>query len=131
MWSSLLLLSLPTVYEIVADVREWRKGERDKKTHDVIIRGVMMALVALLDYLFVGKETFWQSYFLSVGIFVMFFDYIMGMYLTKNPFFLGTTSKTDGIWKFLPWYLGLLVRGTLFAMSYCIYKYWDFIDFLI
>jgi len=130
MWSSLLLLAVPTIYEIVADVKEWRKDERDKKTRDVIIRAVMMALVALLDYLFVGKQTFWQSYLLSVGIFVMFFDYIMGIYLTKNPFFLGTTSKTDGIWQFLPWYLGLLVRGTLFAMSYCIYKYWDFIEFL-
>jgi hypothetical protein len=127
---SLLLLSVPTIYEIVSDVKEWRKDERDKKTRDVIIRGLMMVLVALIDCLFVGKESFWQGYILSIGLFVMFFDYIMGIYLTKNPFFLGTTSQTDSIWKFLPWYLGVLVRGTFFAATIILYQYWDIIRFL-
>lgn len=131
MWISLILLSVPTIYEIVADVNEWRKGERDKKTHDVIIRAVIMSLVSLVNCLFVDTSvTFWQSFILSVGVFIFFFDPMMGIYLKKNPFFLGTTSKTDQFWKFLPWYCQLLVRGTTLAIGFILYEYLEFIKFI-
>lgn len=121
--TSLALLAFPTVLEIVADVNEWKRDIRDKKGQDVIIRGIVMILVALLNFLFVDKgASFWASFAVSVGIFVMFFDYFMGMYLTKNPFFLGTTSQSDRFLKIWPWYLTLLARGTVLAIAITLYK---------
>lgn len=131
LWS-MMLLSVPTVYEIISDVYEWRKGERDKKKRDVIIRGLMMTAVSMINCFVLAPEvTFWQSFGLSVGLFVLFFDYIMGIYLTKNPFFLGTTSQTDMFWKFIPWYIGLLMRGTVFAISFVLYKHIELIRLLL
>ena len=60
----------------------------------------------------------------------MFFDYCMGIILTKNPFFLGTTSKTDSIWRFIPWYCGLLVRGMVFAISIILYEHLELVKLL-
>lgn len=127
-----LLLAIPTIFEIFTDTAEFRKNIRDKKGQDTIIRGLLMILVALLDCLFVNKDvSFWQSLFLSFGIFVMFFDYVMGMILTKNPFFLGTTSQTDRFWSFIPWYCGLLVRGTVFAIAVILYEHLELIKLLL
>lgn len=128
MWSN-LLLAIPTIYEIVTDRAEWKKDIRDKKGQDVIIRTLMMVLVAILNCLFVDPGvTFWQSFVLSVGIFVMFFDYSMGVILARNPFFLGTTSQTDSIWRFIPWYCGLLVRGMVFAISIILYEHLELVN---
>lgn len=129
---SLLLLTAPTIWEILTDHAEWKKDVRDKKGQDVIIRGVIMITVAALDCLVVNPEAaFWQSLLLTFGIFVMFFDYIMGILLTKNPFFLGTTSQTDRFWRFIPWYCGLLVRGTVLAIAVILYKYLELVELLL
>lgn len=125
---SSFILFVPTLYEIITDRAEWKKNIRDKKGQDVIIRGLIMILVSLINCLFVNKDvTFWQSFILSFGYFVMFFDPVMGIILKQNPFFLGTTSKTDKILKFVPWYVQLLLRGTVFAISILVYTKLDII----
>lgn len=128
---SSILLFLPTLFEILTDRADWKKHIKDKKGQDVIIRTILMAFVALLNYLFIDKDsTFWQSFILSVGYFVMFFDYIIGVIMARNPFFLGTTSQTDRIWKFIPWYCGLLVRGTVFAISIILYEHLELVKLI-
>jgi hypothetical protein len=116
----LTLLCFPTVIELVEDYRDHKKDKRDDKVGDVVRRGILILLMAVIAKLF-GAPSIWQAALLSTGIFVMFFDYFMGMLLTNNPFFLGTTSQSDMKLKIWPWYLLLLARGVFFAATVTLY----------
>lgn len=120
----LALLSFPTIQEIVFDFFfEYKKGKRDNKVGDTIIRGIVIFFLSALS-LFFGAPSLWKSMLLSTGIFIMFFDYTMGILLTNNPFFLGTTSQSDRKLSIWPWYLLLLARGLFFAATVFIYYYY-------
>ena len=128
MWSSILtwaVLSAPLVWEVLSDYNEWRKEKRDKKREDVAIRGCLMGVAAVINTHLIDPSVMaWQGFMLSAGIFIFHFDYIMGYLLTKNPFFLGTTSQTDIFLKSLSGLLGLFGRGILFAIGIFIYYFY-------
>lgn len=112
------------IIEAAVDYLDHKKGKRDKKTLDVILRVAAFVAVGFIAAPTDGK-TWWQGAILSLGLFVMFFDYIMGYLLTKNPFFLGKTSKTDSLWVRIGPIGGIIWRGVLFATALKFYYAWD------
>lgn len=126
-----LLMSLPAVAEVIADVKEWKNNIRDKKGLDVVFRVLGMTLVGIFQSWFTDIS-WWQGAILSAGIFILTFDYIMGYFLTKHKkgwsltkrlTFLGTTSRIDRFLREIHWPFVLFFRGIIFAV--CITAYYD------
>ncbi len=120
-----VVLAVPTILEVVADYKEHKKKPGDNHVGDLIMRGIMMVVMGVIAHFINPEYAWWQGTILSIGIFVMFFDYAMGVLLTKNPFYLGTTSQTDSILRKSPWFSLLIVRGLLFVASIITYYQLD------
>lgn len=118
--AAFVLLALPTILEATLDYREWRQGKKDKKTLDVVLRGLGMLVVGVIVSWFTDHQ-FWQGTLYSLGIFILFFDYIMGELLIGDIFFLGSTSKTDKGLKKYSKYLLMVGRIVFFISSAIVY----------
>lgn len=118
-----LLLASPLIWESITDIREYKKGKRDDKKKDVYVRGGIALGASWLVSLLNPNVTILQALALSIGIFVMFFDYIVAYGMTKRLTFLGTTAKTDGLWARIGPLGGLLWRSIIFAT--CLIVYYD------
>lgn len=126
-----LLMSLPTAVEAYVDVRDFRKGKRDKKKgRDMVFRIVGMFLVGAIQALFTDYS-WWQGAILSGGIFVLVFDILVGFLmtaksgrtLTQRLFYLGKTSQSDRWLNFMPGFMILFFRGIIFVA--CATAYYD------
>src|SRR5688572_19126555 len=93
--AALILMASPTGVEAFLDIRNYRKGKRDKKKgRDAIIRTAGFLAAGILQSLFTDHP-WWTGTLLSFGIFVMFFDYIMALGMSKRLDYLGQTAWTD------------------------------------
>jgi hypothetical protein len=116
-----LLMSLPTAVEAYVDVRDFKKGKRDKKKgRDVVFRCAGFLLAGVLQAL-LTDYSWWQGAILSGGIFILLFDIIVGYGMTGRPFFLGKTSQTDRWLNFMPWFMILFFRGIIFVACATVY----------
>lgn len=121
------ILSLPALVEAGLDYfKEYLKGIADKKGLDVVIRLGGFIAAGVIVSLFT-TQYWWQGAILSLGIYIMIFDYIMGTLIKKNPFYLGTTSWTDRLIGWMPWFTILILRGILFAATVQVYYQLDLI----
>ena len=112
-----IILSIPMILEIIQDNRDFKKEKKDKKVLDVILRVVILLPLTYLAGPVLTGQTMWQGLILATGIYVMFFDFIMGYIVKKNIFYLGNTSKLDQIWGRVPWHMQIPIRGILLASA--------------
>ncbi len=114
------LLSAPMIVEIIIDKIDFKKGKKDKKILDIILRaGALLPLTYLTSH--IDHKTMWQGYVLAIGLYVMFFDYIIAWLMFKNPFYLGKTSKLDQLWAMCGPIGGFVIRGILFGICLTAY----------
>ena len=104
---SLLLLSVPWILEAVLDLYDAKvKKKSDNHKKDIwLVRIPAFIGVSILNVILFPNEFIWlvqlgQGFALAFGLFVMFFDPVMGIGLKGNPFYLNSTgdagtSKTD------------------------------------
>lgn len=116
----ILLLLIPTIAEIIND----RFGETLKdKRNDVWMRGFLMLSIAA------AHATTWKVYvaqvLLSIGFFVLLFDYLINIVLRKpNWFTYLSDSPTDKRWKsWNPW-LRFGIRVVFFLSTLLLYTLW-------
>src|SRR5690242_6032100 len=113
--AQLLLLASPTIVEATSDYIDFKRGKEDKKRFDVFLRSLLTISVGVAASYINGLDFNWlQGIVMSFGVFVMFFDYIMGYLLTGDPFFLGETAETDKEMTRMPEKRLLLYRGIVF-----------------
>lgn len=127
------ILAMPTIIEAILDFRAHKKEQAkakadpkykpkgDNHKEDLKMRAALMIVAGIAVSLLDPGHAAWQGVILSLGIFVMFFDYLMGFLLTKNPFYLGETSQTDSWWAAIPLHGALLWRGILFVSAITAY----------
>ena len=128
-----LVLFVPTVLEAALDYREHKKREErakkdpnykpkgDNHVGDLVMRGALMVVMGIIAHFIDPQYMWWQGSILSLGIFIMFFDFIMGYLLTKNPLYLGKTSQTDRKLVGLSGFATIFCRGILFASAVTTY----------
>jgi hypothetical protein len=108
----------PIVWEAITDYRDSQKEKKDRKVQDVMYRALWYTAVGLLFHATgIMEQSFWQFALLGLGLYVMVFDYIMGYLLKKNIFYVGTTSKLDQLWGFVPPWGSVIIRGIIFAST--------------
>lgn len=109
---------IPIAWEAITDYRDNKKEKKDRKALDVLYRAVWYTAVGtILHITGIMNQTFWQFAILGLGSYVMVFDYIMGYLLKKNIFYVGTTSKLDQLWGFVPPWGSIIIRGIIFASA--------------
>lgn len=131
--ASILLLSLPWIIEVGLDLYDSKRGKVDKHKEDIwAFRTPLTALVSILNVVIFPNDFVWwvhglQSAGLSIGLFILCFDMAFGIGFKKNPFYLGTTSKTD-VWlsKLRPHEI-LSMRLIIFSIFISIYTQLDYI----
>jgi hypothetical protein len=119
-----LLMSLPMVAEVLTDYKDYKAGTKDNKPVDVILRGLLIAFTAFVVKQYQPDVPFWHIFLLGVGIYIMFFDFIMGYLIKGNIFYLGETSKLDKLLKSTPLEGIVFVRGTIFVSTIAVYYDW-------
>lgn len=131
-WYALLLLALPTILRLTFD---WytisrKKVEVNHKQH-TIFTALGMIIVSWIVWRIEPVQYLIQPVFLSIGIFVLFFDYMLNLLRGKNFFYIdrGTDGKqslsdkaysvmgTFGTAFFKLWVVGVCM-GVYFYMSY-------------
>lgn len=122
-----IVLIMPTILEVTLDRIDIKRfgTDRHKSTGDLLVRGSALFFAGFLAHLISPDKAIWQGAVLALGMFVMFFDYIMGYLLTKNPFYLGKTSQSDRFLSEMPWYGILFFRGVLFVSTIATYYQLD------
>ena len=91
-----LILLLPMLWEVPSDLYRIKvQKKEDNHKADILPRIVLTAIAGLLLIPF--GHPFYAGMLYSGAIFICFFDLIMGLFLKGNPFYKGTTSKTDKI----------------------------------
>ena len=125
---TILIAFIPTIVESVTDLyRAKVKHLVDTHTKDIwmlripIIIGISLLTPLIFPNEFVYWVHFWQMVALSSGIFIMFFDPIMGIGLGHGPFYLGTTSKTDVWFKLIPTWQLYFLKSCLLITGVLIY----------
>jgi len=109
---------IPIAWEAITDYRDNKKEKKDRKALDVLYRAVWYTAVGIVLHITgIMSQTFWQFAILGLGSYVMVFDYIMGYLLKKNIFYVGTTSKLDQLWGFVPPWGSVIIRGIIFASA--------------
>lgn len=130
---TLLILSLPVFVEAFQDYRDYKAGVADKKTKDVIfLRLPLMIFLSGLNVVaFPNEYIFWlqwfQGFVLSLGLFFLLFDPLMGYLLVGNIRFLGTTSKSDSILGKMTWWQVFFLRFWVMAVAWGVYFNMDLI----
>ena len=123
-----LLVSLPMVAEILTDYKDYKNGTKDNKPMDVVLRGLLILFVSFVVKQFQPADVpLWHIFLLGFGVYIMFFDFIMGYLIKGNIFYLGSTSKLDKALKVLPLEGIVLFRGIIFVSTIAIYYKWGII----
>jgi hypothetical protein len=112
-------LFIPLGWELLND----RVEETNHKL-DVFIRGGLFIVCAVTPWLY--GHSYFASFFLSIAIFFMFFDYLINIIMLRRSdwySFLGTTSEVDKVkfWKDMHPDHRFITRASLFVV--CIVWY--------
>jgi hypothetical protein len=118
--------------EAYLDLRDAKRGIPDDHTKDVwAFRTPAMFIVSAINVLAFPNEFVWwvhglQSLGLSFALFVLCFDMAFGIGFKGNPFYLGTSSKTDQWLSKLRPHEILAMRLIIFSLFILIYTQLDY-----
>lgn len=109
----LLLLTIPLPLKLYWDHTSWKEGYKINHPQRYMVVGAFMILVSYIVWKLGPAKYMAQTFMLSIGIFWMFFDYIINLAENRDWFFIPdpddeNASWTDrkiyaklGVWKLL------------------------------
>ncbi len=132
--TTFLLLSVPLAVELASDYNRIVKQKKvDNHAPDVVVRGILYAVLATLDAWMnqngINLLNVFQAFLLGIAWFWLLFDYLLNIiaFPKRAIFSLGDSSWMDKKIAGIPWFIILFAKVWLFGVGIGVYYYWHLI----